>query len=236
MIDMRLLPGRLVAHAQQQGHNVAQDEDFGYAVHAWLRAALGDLSPRVFRILEQRHGDLRLLGYGPADAASIREHVQQFASPLAAEVCRWPDVASKPLDGAVWRAKQQLRFEVRVCPVVRGKDGERDAFLAQLPAEGEPAPAGRVDVYRKWLAARVSGGARVEDESVRLKAFRLVNIWRQGFSPSAAERKGRRLVRPDALLTGRLTVEAPAAFAALLETGIGRHRAFGFGMLLLSPP
>jgi len=35
--------------------------------------------------------------------------------------------------------------------------------------------------------------------------------------------------------TGVLQVRDSAAFAALLARGIGRHRAFGFGMLLLKP-
>ena len=37
-------------------------------------------------------------------------------------------------------------------------------------------------------------------------------------------------------MTGTLTVTDPQAFAALLSGGVGRHAAFGFGMLLLSPP
>ena len=37
-------------------------------------------------------------------------------------------------------------------------------------------------------------------------------------------------------MSGTLRVTDPAAFAAGLARGIGRHRAFGFGMLLLAPP
>ena len=39
-----------------------------------------------------------------------------------------------------------------------------------------------------------------------------------------------------AVLAGTLTVRDPQAFATLLARGVGRHRAFGYGMLLLSPP
>lgn len=35
---------------------------------------------------------------------------------------------------------------------------------------------------------------------------------------------------------GTLTVTDPAFFAQALAVGIGRHRASGFGMLLLRPP
>jgi CRISPR system Cascade subunit CasE len=41
---------------------------------------------------------------------------------------------------------------------------------------------------------------------------------------------------PDAVLEGVLEVVDGEAFAALLRRGVGRHRAFGFGMLLLRPP
>jgi CRISPR system Cascade subunit CasE len=41
---------------------------------------------------------------------------------------------------------------------------------------------------------------------------------------------------PDAVFTGTLVVARPAEFMGLLARGIGRHRAFGYGMLLLRPP
>ena len=41
---------------------------------------------------------------------------------------------------------------------------------------------------------------------------------------------------PDAVMAGTLTVADPVAFAGTLGRGIGRHAAFGYGMLLLSAP
>lgn len=235
MIDLRLKPDRLVAHAQMHGHNRAQDEDLGYAVHSWLRAALGELAPRTFRLIEQRDGALRLLGYGRADAEALRTHVRQFAPPLAVAVCDWAGAASKAFGDIAWRQGQALAFEVRTCPVVRGKQGERDAFLAQLPADDEPTPNSRAEVYREWLCSKLRGVASLDNETFRLKAFRLVSTWRQGCVAGERNRAGRRIVRPDALLSGRLTVQEPEAFRTLLHNGLGRHRAFGFGMLLLRP-
>ncbi|HEY0276048.1 MAG TPA: type I-E CRISPR-associated protein Cas6/Cse3/CasE, partial [Paenirhodobacter sp.] len=40
---------------------------------------------------------------------------------------------------------------------------------------------------------------------------------------------------PDIDVTGTLIVRDPALFRASVARGIGRHRAFGFGMLLLKP-
>jgi CRISPR system Cascade subunit CasE len=54
-------------------------------------------------------------------------------------------------------------------------------------------------------------------------------------SCAAAGRSLRHQEGPDASFEGVLTVAEPGAFALLLARGIGRHRAFGFGMVLLRP-
>ena len=49
---------------------------------------------------------------------------------------------------------------------------------------------------------------------------------------------GRRLVTlegPDTTFSGVLRVTDTDAFGALLARGVGRHRAFGYGMVLLRP-
>ncbi len=233
MIDLRLNPKYLVAHAQALGHNRVHDEDLGYAVHGWLQAALGDRAPHCFRLMEQRNGQVRLLGYTAADMDALREHALSFAPPLATAVCDWDTAASKPMDGIRWKAGQTIGFEVRVCPVVRGKEGERDAFLASLPEKGIRAPKGRDGVYEDWLRSHVGSGIALDD--VRLTAFRLVSTWRRAHGKQGNTDSGRRVVRPDALMSGRLKVADLGGFRQLLVRGIGRHRAFGFGMLLLRP-
>src|SRR5690606_36555652 len=45
-----------------------------------------------------------------------------------------------------------------------------------------------------------------------------------------------RLVRPMALIRGELIVGDPDRFHAMLVVGIGRHVAFVYGMVFLSPP
>lgn len=235
MIDLQLRPDCLVRHAQSHGHNHTHDEDLGYAIHSWLTDALGEFAPRTFRPMEQRNGSLRLLGYGKADANAIREHVQLYATPQATAVCEWGSAASKPIGDIAWRQGQKLGFEVRTCPIVRGKLGERDAFLAQLPKGGEQTTNGRAGVYRDWLCSRLNGAASIDTDTFNLKAFRLVSTWRLDRSAGKRDRAGRRVVRPDALLSGQLTVQNPDNFRSLLHNGIGRHRAFGFGMLLLRP-
>jgi CRISPR system Cascade subunit CasE len=65
-------------------------------------------------------------------------------------------------------------------------------------------------------------------------AFRFTRLMSRDRS---GRRSGSKAVNgPDAVVTGTLVVRDPARFAEALARGIGRFRAFGFGMLLLSPP
>jgi CRISPR system Cascade subunit CasE len=41
---------------------------------------------------------------------------------------------------------------------------------------------------------------------------------------------------PDATIHGTLTVTDPGVFTKFLARGVARHRAYGYGMLLLHPP
>ena len=61
---------------------------------------------------------------------------------------------------------------------------------------------------------------------MKLAEFHLETLRRRGNA---------RLVRPSAVLEGTLSITDPVEFRQTLARGIGRHRAFGFGMLLLRP-
>lgn len=213
------------------------DADPGYAWHAILRAAFGDLSPKPFRLVERPGRPDYLVGYGPADASAMAGHAATFADPVVATAINLPSLAVKQMPGA-FAAGTRLGFEVRVRPVIRqDADGdrrrsrERDAFLAAI--DGLP-PETRVDreqVYRDWLGERLAavGGARVE--SAKAVSLRRSRVLRRG-----ADRRLRRVDGPDVTIMGIVAVTEPEAFGNLLARGVGRHRAFGFGMLLLTPP
>lgn len=235
MIDLPLDAARLMRFAWDQGHGRAADDDFGYAAHAWLAATFGDSQPKPFRLLESRRG-LRLLGYAASSVDDLTEHARSFAEPRAMSVCDWAAAAGKAMP-STWQAGRRLAFEVRACPVSRA-ERERDVFLvavSRAEGAGSRAPL-RHDVYAQWLAGQVarSGAAEISPTAVRLIGFRRVCGQRQ--SRVGGDVKHRQVERPDALFSGELTVRDSDRFAHLLARGIGRHRAFGFGMLLLRPP
>ena len=231
MIDLQLKPARLIAHASALGHGDHRDEDLGYAVHAWLRAAFGNSAPKPFRLVSGRTEAVRVLAYSTLDAQSLYALARETASPLAFEVCVWERAAAKSMDDIEWIPGRTLGFEARVAPIVRGRAGERDAFLAAI-SDGDAAE--RETVYRKWLAERLDPYVDVCPDRLRVKSFRLTSAWRQGKSANGT-RVGRRVVLPDVVMEGALTIRERKAFQGVLFDGVGRHRAFGFGMLLVRP-
>ena len=68
----------------------------------------------------------------------------------------------------------------------------------------------------------------------RLVRFRRSYVLRR--DRSATTSKVRKVAGPDVVFRGELEIMDGDAFVALVVRGIGRHRAFGFGCLLLAPP
>jgi CRISPR system Cascade subunit CasE len=118
--------------------------------------------------------------------------------------------------------------------LIQKKGSEVDAFLAKCEMAGDSAERlDRETVYRDWLSGQLErhGGSRLL--SARMIAFRLAKFLRR---EQGAARKARFVERPDAIFDGVLEITDSAAFAGLLARGLGRHRAFGFGMVLLRSP
>lgn len=240
--DPRLLAAWAARHGLLQARN-----DLGYGLHALMRAAFGDDAPQPYRHLDGQQGLLAYTRLGP-------DEMRQRVSLIEPDVAEALGLAPTAHHGGYslrpfpthWPAGKMLRYEVRVRPVIReGKTGkERDAFLVAAE-RGDGGALDRAAVYAQWLAdqlkTRKSGvpepwhGA-VELLDVRLEKFRLLDVLRQTQRSAPTEARQRRAVGgPDAVLSGVLSVVQPQAFAHLLSRGIGRHRAFGFGMLLLKP-
>ncbi|MEQ8964701.1 MAG: type I-E CRISPR-associated protein Cas6/Cse3/CasE [Azospirillaceae bacterium] len=131
-------------------------------------------------------------------------------------------------------------------------------------AAGAPPPpdaTARIAAYLDWLEAQITRDGAATPVDARVVGLLRRPLWRRGLTHTES-RRGRkggrgngdgdadgrpaadppeRVLRttgvpvPDAVFEGVLRVDDPAAFAALLARGVGRHRAFGFGMLLLAP-
>ena len=228
---------RLLHFARSQNLDLRVVDD-GYLVHAAFVALFGNAAPKPFAIRAVGSDRvLTALGYCLRDAGELRETARLQADPLVYAACDIEALAAKPLP-ATWPAGASFGFQTLVCPIVRlsGRaDGrgprEVDVFLQSCWKAGPSAPVDRGNVYRQWLTGEVG-----RDGAARLRSADLVGFQRQRLARrdrNSAARRFARCERPAALFNGTLEVAEPGAFAALLRRGLGRHRAFGFGMLLL---
>lgn len=246
LVRLPVSPRALAAFAVANG---VSDDDGGYALHLALRQRFGGAGPQPFRLFADGPAAPHLLGY-TADAAALGDAAALPATNalLDGVFTAPPQLRAMP---ETWREGARYAFEVRVRPVVRygsrikaargasepaqtpegwwARAGEVDAWIAARTRPGGNPEVTRETAYADWLAARFEGVAALE--SVEPRLFRRVRTRR-----STHGRPGRGGVEgPEAVMAGTLIVRDPTAFAARLARGVGRHAAFGFGMLLLSP-
>jgi CRISPR system Cascade subunit CasE len=232
LIHLRPNLNRLLPWAQRQGLIPERGQgDLGYAFHAALRAAFADLAPQPFSY-RAGHG---LLAYS-TQAEAMRE-AAALVTPEVADMLgldatsQSPGFLIRPFPKS-WKTGQLLSFEVRVRAVVRKDDKELDAFLSAVQRTPD-AVLSRETVYSDWLKRQFEGAAELHE--VGMTEFKLSTVLRRAAPQAEGARPKLPVQGPDAVFTGVLQVRDRDAFAALVARGIGRHRAFGFGMLLLKP-
>ncbi len=251
MVQLPLDGRRLFTFARDQG---LLDADPGYVVHALLAALFGREAPQPFALPVGWHGLgrgdptlLPVLAYGHQPLQALQEMAQALALPAVYRSVLWDEAGCKPMP-ARFPAGLALGFEVRACPVVRIGRGNRhlapgsevDAVVAaHLAAEdGRSAkPDSRESVYRAWLVNRIVESGAALPSTVEVSAMRSTRLYRRG-ARGAKESASQQwpsawLQRPDIRFRGRLEVIDSEAFSRWLVRGVGRHRAFGFGMVLL---
>jgi CRISPR system Cascade subunit CasE len=238
MIQLLLDPLAFVRFLQSQGLNRKEDEDLGYGIHAWLAAAFGDLAPRPFRLYmgAKDHRPPKVLGYASQPHTILVDKAKSFAEPFTLSVCDFDHYIDSRKMTTDWSRGTRLGFEVLTCPVGRKAQShiEKDIFLIHAERLGSDAGLSRELVYREWLEKQLESVCELEYAD--LKSFRLVHQTRRSQASKDANRqKLARLTRPQVLLAGTLKVEDGVALSQIVSKGIGRHKAFGYGMLLLRP-
>ena len=220
----------------RRGRSEIYDE--GLALHHLLAESFGKGVFQPFRLLVPPGARVgNLYGYARTDAEALRRAAEATMLPDAMDVLAPASLGTKQMPQD-WAPGQRFGFDICLRPVVRlhkstaahGAGSEVDAFLAEALRDhaGEPegmARAGRSreDVYADWLAGRLGKAATVD--TARLVRFRRVR----------SVRSGRVVEGPEVVLQGDLVISDPTAFADVLRRGIGRHRAYGYGMILLRP-
>ena len=252
MKPLQMIRAEINARDFQRWMGMRRLQDPDHGMHCLLTECFGrDLAPRPFRAIFPRGGSQGCLyGYGTVDAETLRDATAAYADPLQCRIIPPHSIDTKPMP-ADWPAGRRLGFEVRVRPVVRlerdtsripahlqrsFKEGglrpgkECDAFLwkAIQHPKGEMQDS-REKVYLDWLAERLQkrGAAELNVEETSLVSFQRTRVVRR--------LRGGHSEGPDALMRGTLEITDGPAFGELLAGGVGRHRAYGYGMLLLRP-
>jgi CRISPR system Cascade subunit CasE len=228
-------------HLWAGGRGLGAGSDEGVALHHLLGETFGPAALQPFRLMvAPRAQNGTLYAYTAADADTLRQQARASLTAAQAAVIDLDRLRSLPRPTTVWTAGQRLGFDLRLRPVVRlasdvtgsddsdvpvslRKGAEVDAFLAAILRNN---PTTREAAYLEWLAVRLEPSAALDPASSRLASFQR----------SRVQRNGRRIEGPDAVVHGTLTIIDPATFADLLARGVGRHRSYGYGMLLLRPP
>lgn len=239
LLRVDLDTGALVRRGRAQGLPL-REVDGGYLVHAWLLAIFGKERVRSFSLEGEVGQRLRVFAYLDKPLDLLLPEVERYADPSDWAAADWSTAASKPMPTR-FAAGERLGFALRVVPTRRKSEGEGeaersvevDAFLSAARRDPDGPKPDRAEVYTAWLAEQLGRDGAATLERATLDAFLLSPLLRR---TQGAQRKGRMVTLPDARLSGVLQVGAPDAFAALLTRGVGRHRAFGYGMLQLRRP
>lgn len=227
LLRLRIDAPALMRFAGEQGLLKEADDGFGYVLHAWLAAMFGTDAPKPFRHLEPRS---ELLGYARVEGHVLLARAQSFASPQAWAALKRDSLVTKPMPTR-WAPERRLQVEVLACPVTRKDDHEKDIYLRALDRLGDDAPT-REEVYLEWFRRQWSDS--VQFEHVDLVGFGRSQLMRRVRSESGSRRL-RAIERPHAMFRAVIRVRDSQSFNELLTRGIGRHRAFGFGMPLVAP-
>ncbi len=228
----------------RRGHQTYEFDE-GRALHHLVDELFGPRQLRPFRLLVAPGAVVaNLYAYSQQDHERLQELGRIHGLPEYASVIDIDRIQGKVMP-TEWTVGQQVGFDLRVRPVRRLKSDqivggrqfkkgvELDAFLVEVTRQrsenGVWASAesqSREIVYLAWLEERLGEAAQLNRHATRLSRFRRNRVSR-GESGSEG---------PDATFHGLLRIENVDLFQNLLEHGLGRHRAYGYGMLLLRPP
>ena len=203
--------------------------DPGHACHVLLSALFGKAAFQPFRLFAPQRGDWSIYGVSQQSLEELQATANMVAPPEMLGILDMVGARSKTLPESFAQGLR-IGFDITMSPTRRKGSSERDAFTCEAlhrfpesPDGMRNAGIGREDVYRKWFAEKILGAADLE-------IFRMVSYQRR-----VMIRSGSKVHGPEAIFQGTLRVLDPVAFGAIVHAGLGRGRAYGYGLMLLRP-
>ncbi|MDY3868955.1 MAG: type I-E CRISPR-associated protein Cas6/Cse3/CasE [Pyramidobacter sp.] len=253
MVRLKLNLGALY----QWGRQMRLGDDVGYLVHAASRAIWGEIAPQPFFVQSSKGC---VLGYTNADEDQMRAAYETSAAErgkkLLVQALSISHHCCKKMPEQ-WRKDAVYQFSVFCRPMARNGKIEGDVWLLEMfrayqDAVGRGEFSGTVqefrhqnenrreEIYTRWIQRQFASETQQESGKaaqllrVSIDGLRCGPMTTRGDSKhTGAPRKGRQRNIPELYATGTLRVADPEAFSRLMKRGIGRHRAFGYGMILL---
>lgn len=206
------------AFGQWSGRRGYGDEDS--ATHALVAEFFGRQTFQPFRYREIAGRGGILNGYTQALAEELQDMVDMAGGPDSSSMIQGP-ILTKPMYQP--KPGQMVGFEIKVTPIVRliGSKREKDAYLHDID---KGLPDDRELSYANWLTKRLEPCCSVET----------IRLIRHASYPTM--RKKHRHTVNSAVMQGTVTVTDAPGFAEMMERGVGRQKAYGYGMLTLTAP
>lgn len=218
-------------------HGLGIQASTSYLVKCMLGELFGDKKPLIWRMSDQ--GALtKVSAYTSLPVPELQSHAQVVAPPAKYAACNWERSASKPVphyDGL-------YIYETRVCPAVQKSSSgsgttlegetfswsagsELDVFLSEIGKGNDPVD--RESVYAKWLRDQFA-----MDQHDWGAVIRSARVDRWTLTDTTVTTGGTTHIRrPDATLSGRIEIRDSGSFRSFLGQGVGKLKAFGFGMI-----
>lgn len=227
-VDVRAL--RIYATMTRTG-----DDDGCYALHHAMRKRWGDTAPQPFHAVLSGP-EPHVVGYMEDPSAlqvvGNEPHLRAvFPDGAQSRTITLPERAGETYSFRL-RARPLIRYGKRIADMIEKETGRRpfpEMCAVQATRLRTGADVDPTDVCRAWLAKRLEGAAS-------LATFSLLDYVAQPVLRSTHGPAGpRTFPGSTAVMTGTIVIEDATAFAALLAKGVGRHAAFGYGLMLIAP-
>ena len=218
----------LARYAAEQRHS-----DPDRTAHCLVVESFGrNRMPKPFVIKTRlRDGELKgtLLAYTQLTAQELRNAASQHQK-LAHSAVMDPSSINTVGVPDQWSEGQSIHFEVRIRPTKRSSNrdaghpkSEQDIYL------GSEENSNRAETYCRWLTnlIRRQGGLQTTPDTMVMTQFAMRRVRRQNSSQWTTG--------PDATIVGTAIVVNPDRVKTALTSGLGRHKGYGYGMLLIRP-
>ncbi len=235
--------------------------DQGYLMHRLLAALFEKDVPKCFFAQNSKnHQSIEVLFYHKTSIKLLLDQVkarilvlsigqesnQLIQLKIALSCIEEEFVEEKDLSAIQWDNIKEIGISVTVPPISRttnaqNKISEIDSYLLyvfnrekKLKEQTEDTTTieekNRFEVYKEWFQKHINQKEVCHCESVEITSFKLDTMQRKR-TENKDQKKWSNLSRPVIEVNAKLKIKSPEKMNDFLLNGIGRHQAFGFGML-----